>query len=167
MAGVRAEATALEAFWDCPYLEQTVHISPALAHDTPCRHEACIRDSDSCECLHYQNIYCSQPAAGSQDGSCVRGLFLTALANCPPAGPESVAAVVSELTAELAAEKEAHRSLQILYAQLLSEVKARGSQQTIAPIEILDAEVAQTQEASASEVVHQLRADLAAATSSL
>lgn len=130
----RSEAAALQTFWGCPYLEQTVNIVPPLIHDTPCRHEACIADSDGCDCLHYQNIYCSQPQAASQDGSCTRALFLSALSACPPrpaathgdgagqtavcAGGAAVAAAELELknvqaelqrvSSELAALKELH-----------------------------------------------------------
>ena len=68
----RGEAAALQSFADCPFLEQTNFLPGApLQFDTPCRHQACIADSDSCDCLRYQRAYCQQPDPASQDGMCV------------------------------------------------------------------------------------------------
>ena len=87
----RGERLALDAFADCPFLEQTNMLPSApLRYDTPCRFEACIVDSDSCSCLHYQRKYCEQHDPSLQDGMCLiltkeRTLALDVLtAHCPP-----------------------------------------------------------------------------------
>ena len=87
----RGEQLALDAFADCPFLEQTNMLPGApLEYDTPCRYEACIADSDSCACLHYQRKYCEQHDPSIQDGMCLiltkeRTLALDVLtAHCPP-----------------------------------------------------------------------------------
>ncbi len=87
----RAEQVALNAFADCPFLEQTNMLPGApLEFDTPCRYEPCIIDSDSCACLQYQRRYCEQHDPSIQDGMCLiltkdRTLALDVLAaHCPP-----------------------------------------------------------------------------------
>ena len=137
LAGIekcRSEAEALQAFWACPYLEQTVNIVPPLIHDTPCRHEACIVDSDSCDCVHYQNLYCSQPQAASQDGSCIQALFLSALAECPAPklapSASNMEAELSTVRAELAWVEGELAALKKTYAPP-PPVEAVGAARTV------------------------------------
>jgi histidine triad (HIT) family protein len=158
----RAEAGALQAFWSCPYLEQSDHVHPTLVHGTPCRWEGCIADSDSCECLHYQNIYCSQPAAAAQDGSCAQlwhagpqeapSTLLAALRECPEASEFSALRALDTNTAALAAPVDGVMAAGEVIAATVIEADGEGPTAAAAAIAALQAELSSQRAALAAAV---------------